>query len=80
MGGLRAYHRKPGNAQLAGELEAQARTMHPRCEALAEYWGLRWRKIAGPELSSSLRPLMMSAVRRRVRTQLWFRHWKSQGV
>jgi glycosyltransferase involved in cell wall biosynthesis len=76
----RAYHRKPGDAALADELFSLAHTMFGPCESLPEYWGLRWRRLAGPELSASLRPLMISAVRRRVRTQLWFRHWRSQGV
>jgi hypothetical protein len=78
--GCRAYHRKPGNAELADELLGLARGMYPRCEALPEYWGLRWRRRAGPQVSASLRPLMVSAVRRRIRTRLWFRHWRSEGV
>jgi glycosyltransferase involved in cell wall biosynthesis len=76
----RAYHRRPGDTTLVDELLEFARWTYPDCARLPEYWGLRWRRRAGPEVSASLRPIMMSAAHRRVRTMLWWRHWKRQGV
>ena len=76
----RAYHRRPGDAVLADELRDFARWTYPECDRLPEYFGLRWRQRAGTELSAAVRPIMMSAMRRRVRTTLWWRHWKRQGV
>ena len=76
----RAYHRRPGDRARATELQEFARRIYPRCDRLPEYWGLRWRERAGPDLSASLRPLMMSAVRRRLRSNLWWRRWEREGV
>jgi hypothetical protein len=76
----RAYHRRPGDTTLVDDLLEFARWTYPESHCLSEYWGLRWRRRAGPEISASLRPIMMSAVHRRVRTMLWWQHWKRQGV
>ncbi|MGZ4181592.1 MAG: glycosyltransferase family 2 protein [Solirubrobacteraceae bacterium] len=76
----RAYHRRPGDSDRARDLREFAHGTYPRYDRLPEYWGLRWRERAGPELSASLRPLMMSAARRRVRSNLWWRRWQREGV
>lgn len=78
--GCRAYHRRSGDPSLVDDLCEFARQSYPECDRLPEYWGVRWRRLAGPEMSAKLRPIMMSAARRRVRTTLWWRHWKRQGV
>jgi hypothetical protein len=76
----RSYHRRSGNPIVVDELCEFARRSYPECERLPEYWGLRWRQLAGPAVSAGLRPIMVSAMHRRVRTELWWRRWKRQGV
>jgi glycosyltransferase involved in cell wall biosynthesis len=78
--GCRAYHRRPADRARANDLLEFASATYPRCDRLPEYWGLRWRERVGPDLSASLRPLMVSAARRRVRSNLWWRHWEREGV
>jgi len=78
--GCRSYHRRPSNTALVDDLSEFARSTYPEVTRLPEYWGLRWRRRAGPDVSASLRPIMMSAVHRRLRTMLWWRRWKRQGV
>jgi hypothetical protein len=76
----RCFHRQPANPALAAELCAFARSTYPESERLPEFWGLRWRQVAGPELSASLRPfLLVSGGRRRLRTNFWWWRWKRIG-
>ncbi|MGO9959486.1 MAG: glycosyltransferase family 2 protein [Solirubrobacteraceae bacterium] len=76
----RSYHRRPGEVTQVPGLREFAAVSYPHCARLPEYWGLRWRQLAGPDVSASLRPIMMSAVRRRLRYMLWSQRWKRQGV
>jgi glycosyltransferase involved in cell wall biosynthesis len=76
----RAYHRRPGDTTRVDDLLEFARWTYPKADRLPEYWGLRWRRRAGPDVSASLRPIMMSAAHRRLRTMLWWRRWKRHGV
>ncbi len=76
----RAYHRRSGDPSTVGDLREFASQTYPGFERLPEYWGLRWRERAGHQVSAALRPLMMSAMRRRVRHMLWWERWKREGV
>jgi hypothetical protein len=76
----RAYERRRLETTPRAELVEFARTTYPRTTRLPEYWGLRWREIVGPQVCPYLQPIMLSAVHRRVRSALWWRRWKRQGV
>jgi hypothetical protein len=62
------------------DLTAFAFNTYPRSARLPEYWGLRWRRLVGPRVCPYLQPIIWSAVHRRVRKNLWWRHWERQGV
>jgi hypothetical protein len=76
----RAYERRRMQTTPIDELEALAREVYPQIRRLPEYWGLRWRQAVGPRVCPYLQPLMISAVHRRVRTQLFWRRWAREGV
>ena len=76
----RAYDRRPIDTSGVAELADFARSIYPDTDRLAEYWGLRWRQRAGPRACVYLRPVMLSATRRRVQSTLWWRHWRREGV
>ena len=76
----RAYERRRMDTTPIDELVEFARSAYPRADRLPEYWGLRWRQKVGPEVCPYLQPIMVSAVHRRVRNQLWWRRWARQGI
>lgn len=76
----RAYERRRMATTPIGELVDFASATYPATARLPEYWGLRWRQSVGPQMCPYLQPLMVSAVHRRVRTALWWRRWKREGV
>jgi glycosyltransferase involved in cell wall biosynthesis len=76
----RAYDRRPLDTTAVRDLLAFASAAYPQVRRLPEYWGLRWRRQVGPQVCAPLRPIMVSAVHRRVRSTLWWRHWERQGV
>jgi hypothetical protein len=76
----RAYERRRMDSTPVDELYAFARETCPAFKRLPEYWGLRWRELVGPRVTPYLQPLILSAVHRRVRSELWFRRWARQGV
>jgi Glycosyl transferase family 2 len=76
----RAYERRRMDTTPITELVEFAETAYPHPARLSEYWGLRWRRLVGPQVCPYLQPLMLSAVHRRVRTELWWRRWAREGV
>jgi glycosyltransferase involved in cell wall biosynthesis len=76
----RAYERRRMDSTPTAELIEFARTTYPDLTRLPEYWGLRWRQVVGPRVAPYLQPIILSAVHRKVRTALWWRHWARQGV
>jgi hypothetical protein len=76
----RAYERRRMDVTPIPELVGFAETAYPDTARLPEYWGLRWRKLVGPQVCPYLQPLMVSAVHRRVRSKLWWRRWAREGV
>ena len=76
----RAYDRRPIDTSCVLDLIDFARSAYPETKRLPEYWGLRWRRRVGPQVCVPLRPFMVSAAHRRVRSTLWWRRWKQQGV
>ena len=75
-----AYHRRRLSTVPVNELVDFARSTYPEVGELPEYWGLRWRKRAGPRISSYLQPFMLSAVRRKISNWLWWKTWKLRGI
>ena len=76
----RAYDRRPIDTSAVVDLADFARSTYPETDRLPEHWGLRWRRRVGPQVCVTLRPFMVSAARRRVRTTLWWRRWEQEGV
>ena len=76
----RSYDRRPIDTGGVAELSNFACGTYPEAARLSEYWGLRWRRRAGPQVCVTLRPFMLSAARRRILSELWWRRWKLQGV
>ena len=76
----RAYERRRMDSTPVDELYAFARETYPAFTHLPEYWGLRWREVVGPRVAPYLQPLILTAVHRRIRSELWFRRWARQGV
>jgi glycosyltransferase involved in cell wall biosynthesis len=76
----RAYDRGAPDAQTVAQLVEFARATSDDAEQLPEYLGLRWRRRLGPDRCRALRPLLIPAAYRRVRTKLWWRHWAHEGV
>jgi glycosyltransferase involved in cell wall biosynthesis len=75
-----AYHRRRLETTPVDELVAFAHSAYPDYKKLPEYWGLQWRQRVGARTSSYLRPIMMSAVYRRIRSWLWWKTWKMRGI
>jgi glycosyltransferase involved in cell wall biosynthesis len=76
----RAYERRRMDTTPVAELYAFARETYPSTPRLPEYWGLKWREVAGPKVCPYLQPLMLSAVHRKVRKILFWRRWAREGV
>ena len=76
----RSYDRRPIDITRVADLVDFASSTFSKVDRLPEYWGLRWRRRVGPQVCTSLRPVMISAAHRRVRSELWWRRWKHQGV
>ena len=76
----RAYERRRMDSTPIDELVGFAEGAYPRTSRLPEYWGLRWRRIVGPQACPYLQPLILSAVHKRIRTQLMWRRWARQGI
>jgi glycosyltransferase involved in cell wall biosynthesis len=76
----RAHERGRTDSVPVDDLEAFALASYDGATRLPEYWGLRWRRRAGPRAASLLQPLMLSAVHRKVRKTLWWRRWARHGV
>lgn len=76
----RAYDRRPIDIRVVPDLVEFARSTYSDPERLSEYWGLEWRRRAGPRVCVALRPFMLSAMHRRLRGRLWWRRWKCEGV
>jgi hypothetical protein len=76
----RAYERRRTTTTPISELVDFACTTYPSTARLPEYWGLRWRQQVGPQVCPYLQPFLVSAVHRRVRSTLWRRRWKREGV
>ena len=79
-GACRAYERGRMDSVPEADLVEFALATYPAASRLPEYWGLLWRRKAGPRAARYLQPLMVSAVHRRVRKELWWRRWERQGV
>jgi glycosyltransferase involved in cell wall biosynthesis len=75
-----AYHGRRLEVTPVKELVDFASLTYPSVEGLPEYWGLRWRQRVGPKVSSYLRPFMLSAVHRRIRSWLWWRMFRLRGI
>ena len=76
----RAYERRRMDTTPITELVGFAESAYPHTSRLPEYWGLRWRRTVGPRVCPYLQLFMISAVHRRVRTELWWRRWVREGV
>jgi hypothetical protein len=76
----RAYERRRTGETPLDELVEFAEATYPRTARLSEYWGLRWRELVGPKVCPYLQPLILSAVHRRLRGELWLRRWVRQGI
>jgi hypothetical protein len=76
----RAFDRRRMDTTPIDELEGFALATYPAAPRLPEYWGLRWRRSIGPRVCPYLQPIMVSAVHRRVRKNLWWRRWERQGI
>lgn len=76
----RAYDRGLVDATRIDELLSFARLAYTDADRLPESWGLRWRQRAGTRVCASLRPVMISAAHRRLRSMWWWRRWERQGV
>jgi glycosyltransferase involved in cell wall biosynthesis len=76
----RAYERRRMEITPITELVEFAEAAYFRTARLPEYWGLRWRDKVGPGVAPYLQPIILSAVHRRVRSELWWRRWARQGV
>ena len=76
----RSYDRRPIDTSSVNDLVEFARTAYPQTERLPEHWGLSWRRRVGPQVCFTLRPFMVSAASRSLRTTLWWRRWKHRGV
>jgi glycosyltransferase involved in cell wall biosynthesis len=76
----RAYNRGRVNTDEIDELVDFAQATYAPAASVPEYWGLQWRKRMGPRVCSGLRPVMLSAARRRLRSELWWRRWAREGV
>ena len=79
-GACRAYERRP-RQRCAGDRPRRVRSRHlSRRDAAARVLG----SVVAPQGRSAcgtyLQPLMLSAVHRRVRKELWWRRWERQGV
>jgi Glycosyl transferase family 2 len=75
----RAYERRRLQTTPVAELESLAFATYDGSRRLPEYWGLRWRRLAGPSITPFLQVLMLSVVHRRVRNMLWWRRWEQRG-
>jgi hypothetical protein len=77
----RAYERgRPSNMPVE-EMVAFALDAFPQARDLPEYRALRRRMRLGPRLAPMMQPLTApAALRRRVRTWLWWQTWKTHGV
>lgn len=75
----RAYDRRRMQSTPVEDLVGFAHAAYPAARRLPEAWGLEWRRRIGPQVCPYLQPLMLSAVHRRVRTELWWRRWERQG-
>jgi hypothetical protein len=76
----RAYERRRMDSTPIAELVEFAHTTYPQADRLPEAFGLRWRRRVGPQVCPYLQPVLVSAVHRRVRRELWFRRWARQGI
>jgi hypothetical protein len=76
----RAYERRRMATTPIGDLVDFAVATYPGTARLPEFWGLQWRRRVGPQVAPYLQPIMLSAVHRRVRKELWWRRWKREGV
>jgi Glycosyl transferase family 2 len=76
----RAYDRRRMDSTPVEELVAFAHATYRHADRLPEAFGLRWRRMVGPQVCPYLQPIMLSAVHRRLRSMLWFRHWAREGV
>jgi Glycosyl transferase family 2 len=76
----RAYERRRLDETPVDELVALAGSAYPKYQSLPEYWGLRWRRVAGPRVTPYLQVFMLSAVHRKVSNALWWRRWERKGI
>jgi glycosyltransferase involved in cell wall biosynthesis len=76
----RAYDRGALDTATVAELVEFAKSTYREADRLPEYTSLRWRRRAGPAVCRALRPVLVPAMYRRVRTTLWWRHWAREGV
>jgi hypothetical protein len=75
----RAYDRRHLQEVSVPDLKDFAYRVYADAAALPESWGLRWREWVGPALPPYLQIFMLSAVYRRLRNILWWRHWRKKG-
>jgi glycosyltransferase involved in cell wall biosynthesis len=76
----RAYDRGRTAQTPVDELVSFAFDCWPQARKLPVYWSLRLRQRIGPAVLPYLQPLVLPAVARRVRSELWWRSWKSRGI
>lgn len=76
----RAYDRGRTEQVPVGELVSFAFDCWPAASRMPAYQGLRMRQRIGARAMPYLQPLVLSAVLRRVRSELWWRSWKLRGL
>jgi glycosyltransferase involved in cell wall biosynthesis len=76
----RAYDRGRTAEVPVAELEAFARDCWPEPEELSSYRSLRLRRRIGPNVMPYLQPLILTAVVRKAREQLWWQSWRRRGI
>jgi glycosyltransferase involved in cell wall biosynthesis len=79
-GACRAYERRRIQETPISDLADFATATYPGVRRLPEYWGLRWRRLVGPQMCPYLQPIMVSAMHRKLRSALWWRRWAREGV
>lgn len=76
----RAYDRRRTEQTPVNELVAFAFDCWPKAGSMPVYHGLQVRQRIGARMMPYLQPLVLSAVARRARNELWWRSWKLRGI
>jgi glycosyltransferase involved in cell wall biosynthesis len=76
----RAYDRRRTERTPVDELISFAFDCWPQARRLPIYRGLQLRQRVGAQAMPYLSPFIVSAVARRLQSELWWRSWKARGV